>query len=135
MRREVQVKKILDKSLDSKIKKALDRVVQACQVQINRDPEDQDKTKGLDPISSALEVQGQIKAQEVPGHNNKVLEGQVLFNKAKDPQLQANMDKGDPLLNSRVIIIKVKMKWVPGDLINMSQEGQVQISRDQGVLV
>lgn len=135
MRREVQVKKILDKSLDSKIKKALDRVVQACQVQINRDPEDQDKTKGLDPISSALEVQGQIKAQEVPGLNNKVLEGQVLFNKAKDPQLQANMDKGDPLLNSRVIIIKVKMKWVPGDLINMSQEGQVQISRDQGVLV
>lgn len=99
------------------------------------DPEDQDKTKGLCPISSALEVQGQIKALEVPDHNNQVLEGQVLFNKDKDPPLQANMDKGDPLLNSRVIIIKVKMKWVPGDLINMVQEDLVQISRAQGVLV
>lgn len=29
------------------------------------------------------------------------------------------MDKGDFFFNSRVIIIKVKMKWVLGDLINM----------------
>lgn len=128
--REVQVKKIWGRSLGNKIQK-----VQACQVQINMDPEDQDKTKGLCPISSALEVQGQIKALEVPDHNNQVLEGQVLFNKDKDPQLQGNMDKGGPLLNSRVIIIKVKMKWVPGDLINMVQEDLVQISRAQGVLV
>lgn len=116
------------------IKKDPNRGLQVCQVQINRDLEDLGQTKVLDPISMDLEVQGHTKALEVPGHNskaleglilfNKALEGQVLINKAIDPQLQINMDRGDLLLNSRVLI-KVKMKWVQEDLICTAQEGLV----------